>query len=173
LIYPYRTAAEELGISQPGFRKCIDRLIALGFLDIIPPASNEESAVVGRFNPATVYSISDRFKLWGTPGFVAASRPHDQRHVGFQGKAQVANGGVKKTPTTWQNIECVTTGTHEGGLADSEVELDGKSNEREELPARREQKRCTTPVTQGNGALHNPSYAALHNHGYAGSGETA
>ena len=77
--YTY-SEAEKRGISRPRFAKSIDQLVERGFIDIA-----DTGAGVHRMK--TLYSISTRWKDWGTEQFVEKERPcRPRRHggIGFQ-----------------------------------------------------------------------------------------
>ncbi|RKY04224.1 MAG: hypothetical protein DRP56_10320 [Planctomycetota bacterium] len=63
----YRDAIKRLNISQATFSRCLTELVELGFLDI---------AVVscGLHRQATKWTISERWKAYGTPDFKIVKR---------------------------------------------------------------------------------------------------
>ena len=79
IVYTY-TEAECNGISRSAFASALDKLIEHGFIDIAQTGA-------GQFKSASFYSISDRWKEWGTSAFVPKSRPKKTRYhrgIGFQ-----------------------------------------------------------------------------------------
>jgi hypothetical protein len=65
--------AEKKGIGRSTFMKCIDALIAYGFIDI----SNSVSG--GKKGDKNLYWICNRWEKWGTDSFVEKKRPKDTR----------------------------------------------------------------------------------------------
>ena len=57
IIFTYKEA-EKYGISKSTFTRCIDKLVEVGFIDIVEP---------GGHNTPTLYAISDRWTKHGTP----------------------------------------------------------------------------------------------------------
>ena len=77
--YTY-SEAEKKGISKPSFARSIDQLVEHGFIDIADTGA-------GVYRMKTLYSISTRWKDWGTEKFVEKKRPRrSRRHagIGFQ-----------------------------------------------------------------------------------------
>lgn len=77
--YTY-SEAEKRGISKPSFATSIDQLVERGFIDIAETGA-------GVYRMKTLYSISTRWKDWGTEQFVEKKRPRrPRRHggIGFQ-----------------------------------------------------------------------------------------
>lgn len=62
IVYPY-VEAEHRGIGRREFRNGIDELMAKGFIDIAHQGSG------GRAGDMTKYSVSERWKAYGTSGF--------------------------------------------------------------------------------------------------------
>jgi hypothetical protein len=62
LIFTYRDAENDFGITQPRFTKTIDMLITHGFLDIVEPGN-------GSTKTATTYGLSHRWEKYGTADF--------------------------------------------------------------------------------------------------------
>jgi len=77
LVFSYREARELHGISDGVFRRAIDELVAVGFIDVAHSS-------MGLQKDATLYTISDRWQRYGTPGFQAAERPKRAIRLGFR-----------------------------------------------------------------------------------------
>lgn len=77
LTFSYREAREQHGISDGVFRRAIDELVGLGFIDIAHSG-------YGLHKDATLYAISDRWQRYGTPEFQAAERPKRAEKLGFK-----------------------------------------------------------------------------------------
>lgn len=77
LSFTYAEAGRHWGIRQGAFREAIDRLVAVGFLDI-------QQSGAGLYKSATVYGLSERWRKYGTPDFEHAARPRDPSGKGFQ-----------------------------------------------------------------------------------------
>ncbi|MGA7876411.1 MAG: hypothetical protein WCA08_12180 [Desulfoferrobacter sp.] len=67
LTFSYQEA-EALGINNRAFNHAIDRLIDLGFIDLVKPG---HGLVKGELS---IYGLSDRWQKYGTPQFERASR---------------------------------------------------------------------------------------------------
>lgn len=76
LVYTY-DEAEKRGITRPAFVRALDDLIGHGFLDIAQTGS-------GLFKSTTFYSLSERWRTWGTSSFVPKPRPKRRGQMGFQ-----------------------------------------------------------------------------------------
>ena len=77
LEFTYKQAQRELGISSATFCENRDRLIEVGFLDVVVSGS-------GLFRSKSVYSLGDRWKKYETDDFENVNRPRAGRHIGFQ-----------------------------------------------------------------------------------------
>jgi DNA-binding transcriptional ArsR family regulator len=73
LVFTYSEAKKELEMPPSTFMNCIDRLIEAGLIDI------EHSGSGGRKGDVTLYAISERWRLYGTDGFITKQRPKDTR----------------------------------------------------------------------------------------------
>ena len=78
LVYTYKEAADR-GLSVSTFRRSLDELIGLGFLDIAAPGGLD-----GGLNRPTLYALGSRWRAFGTPAFEAHERPRGV-HVGYRG----------------------------------------------------------------------------------------
>jgi len=76
--FTYREARERWGFTGSRFRRGLDDLIAHGFLDVA-------ASGMGVHKVVTLYAISERWRLWGTPDFVEGVRP----------KPPIANPGFR------------------------------------------------------------------------------
>ena len=79
IIFTYKEAKKKLGVrSDRTFAKAIDELREKGFIDIA-------STGMGVHKVVTLYSISDRWKLYGTPEYKQPKpRPKKPINRGFQ-----------------------------------------------------------------------------------------
>ena len=73
LVFTYAEAEKVLGLPRSTFMKCIDRLIAVGLIDITHSGSG------GKKGDVSLYAISERWRKYGTPDFVVLERPKDKR----------------------------------------------------------------------------------------------
>ncbi len=80
--FTYAEAKAKYGLSCFRFREARDRLVSLGFIDIAETGA-------GLFKAKTLYSISDRWREFGTAEFKSAERERDPRYVGFLGRHKV------------------------------------------------------------------------------------
>lgn len=94
IVFTYKEAKEKYCISSGAFRDAIDELRGKGFIDIAATG-------MGVHKVTTFYSISDRWKLYGTDGFVKPKpRPKGPINRGFQkGNKFGRNCREKKNPT--------------------------------------------------------------------------
>jgi ribosomal protein S14 len=74
--FTYREAKERYGISRSAFRSAIDQLIAVGLIDITQRGS-------GLHRDVTLYGLSERWILYGTPEFVVKKRLKRKLAYGF------------------------------------------------------------------------------------------
>lgn len=65
--------AEKKGIARPKFVKAIDQLIENGLIDIV------HLGMGGHKGDKSKYSISERWRAWGTENFINKKRPKDTR----------------------------------------------------------------------------------------------
>ena len=92
--FTYREAKEKYGISRSAFRSAIDELVRVGLIDIAKPGSGLQRDV-------TLYGISERWKLYGTPEFVVKERKKRTLQYGFsKGNTYGKNSGKKKNSTS-------------------------------------------------------------------------
>ncbi len=126
--FTYREADCKYGIKEGAFREALDRLVERGFIDI---AANR----AGLFKVKTLYSLSERWRKFGTPEFERKERPKDNRHVGYQKRnvrkatADAARGiengaghleaAPSQSQREWQSIEGVGKGTRQSETAET------------------------------------------------------
>jgi len=78
IVFTYKKAKEQYGISGGAFRDAIDELRDKGFIDIAATG-------MGVHKVTTLYSLSNRWKLYGTPGYEEPKpRPKKTINRGFQ-----------------------------------------------------------------------------------------
>jgi hypothetical protein len=77
ITFTYTEAKERYGIKPSRFVRAIDGLVRAGLIDIAHSG-------VGLHKDVTLYAISDRWKLYGTPEFVKAERPKRGIKLGFK-----------------------------------------------------------------------------------------
>ena len=85
IVFPYAEAEKKYGISRHRFARAIDDLIAKGLLDI-------EDSGEGYRRIATLYRLSDRWRLYGRPDFKQRERK----------KSKKSNPGFKKGNGLWR-----------------------------------------------------------------------
>lgn len=76
IAFSYREAREQHGMSDGVFRRAIDELITVGFIDVTHSS-------MGLCKDATLYAISDRWERYGTPDFRPAQRQKRTERIGF------------------------------------------------------------------------------------------
>ena len=79
LVFTYKEAERDYGITRPRFVRAIDELVGKGFIDIAQTG-------MGVHKATTLYGISDRWRLYGRADFIVAKRP----------KSNIPNQGFKK-----------------------------------------------------------------------------
>ena len=72
LRYSY-AEAQDKGITRPRFTRALDDLIDHGFIEIAHSGSG------GKKGDLSLYSMSDRWRDYGTDKFIPATRPKDAR----------------------------------------------------------------------------------------------
>ena len=107
IIFTYAEAKKKYGISNGSFRDAIDELIDKGFIDIAQSGA-------GMYKSANLYSISDRWKLYGTDGYKEPEpRPKKPINKGFQkGNQYGQNCGKKTEATVMVQHSSTVTGQH-------------------------------------------------------------
>lgn len=91
IIFTYIEAKRDYGISRKQFRDAIDDLISKGFIDIAKSGR-------GIRQIATLYTISDRWWLFGRPDFKKAARKKAAYNPGFK-KGNTLSPRNKKIPS--------------------------------------------------------------------------
>lgn len=79
IVFTYSEAIKRLNISNQTFRRSVDKLIKVGFIDIARQGQGgiyEDGKITGE---ATLYFISDRWMNYQTPNFVKKKRLKDNR----------------------------------------------------------------------------------------------
>lgn len=76
IVFTYAEAKEKYGITQWRFQRAIDDLIDKGFLDIAKSAG-------GLFKETTLYALSDRWRVYGTPDFKETHRTKRNHTTGY------------------------------------------------------------------------------------------
>lgn len=76
--FTYPEAKQRFGLSIMQFTRARDLLVKMGFIDISSSGS-------GMFKQANKYSISERWRKYGTNEFVEKRREPDRRYIGFRG----------------------------------------------------------------------------------------
>ena len=87
--FTYEDAKQKYDISNSRFTKALDELIDKGFIDIA-------ASGMGVHKTTTLYSISDRWKDYGTPNFIKIERPKGPINRGFQKGNQYGRNCRKK-----------------------------------------------------------------------------
>jgi len=95
IVFTYKEAKKKLGIkSDQTFTNTIDELRDKGFVDIA-------STGMGVYKVTTLYSISDRWRLYGTPEYKKPKpRPKGPINRGFQKGNQYGRNCRKKKKST-------------------------------------------------------------------------
>jgi len=101
LVFTYNEARERYGIHTRQFASALDVLLELGFLDVAYAGSGTQKDV-------SLYAISDRWRLYGTPAFVPAKRPQRSSRIGFQKGNRVGRPCRRKKKSTVSSDSCST-----------------------------------------------------------------
>ena len=89
IVFPYKEAKKKFNIPKSSFARAIDNLIEYGFIDIAHLGG-------GLIGDCTKYSISNRWRNYGTDNFVKKKRPKDKRGFGFTAKNWEEKTGRKR-----------------------------------------------------------------------------
>ena len=76
IVFTY-DEAEDYGIDRQAFLRALDQLIEHGFIDIAKTGA-------GLYKSSTFYSISERWREFGTPDFERRERKKRKQPFGFQ-----------------------------------------------------------------------------------------
>ena len=79
IVFPYKEAKKRFKIPKSSFARAIDKLMEHGFIEIAHLGG-------GLIGDCTRYSISERWRKYGTDSFVQKKRPKDTRGFGFTAK---------------------------------------------------------------------------------------
>lgn len=90
--------AEGLGINGKRFTRAIDQLIEKGFLDITHPGGMVRGDV-------SRYGLSERWRLYGTTEFQPATRPKDDRWIGYRERQRSEGGDRRAEIRRWRGEE--------------------------------------------------------------------
>ena len=110
IFFTYDEAENNFRIPRSTFRRAIDQLVNLGFIDIIHHGG-------GMMKDASKYAISERWKAYGKKEFLKKSRPKDTRGLGFTKENWKETAGkhrrIKKVSTTRDTTSSFTNDTHD------------------------------------------------------------
>lgn len=105
LVFTYNEARERYGIHTQQFASALDVLVELGFLDIAYAGSGTQKDV-------SMYAISDRWRLYGTPDFVPAKRPERSSRIGFRKGNRLGRRCRQKKKSTVTSNSCSTVASN-------------------------------------------------------------
>ena len=89
IVFPYKEAKKRFKIPKSSFARAIDKLMEHGFIDIAHLGG-------GLIGDCTRYSISGRWRKYGTDNFVIKKKPKDTRGFGFTTKNWEEKTGLKR-----------------------------------------------------------------------------
>ena len=89
IVFPYKEAKKRFKIPKSSFARAIDKLMEHGFIEIARLGG-------GLIGDCTRYSISERWRKYGTDSFVRKKRPKDTRGFGFTAKNWEEKTGRKR-----------------------------------------------------------------------------
>jgi hypothetical protein len=105
ITFTYKEAENKYGISESAFGCAIDKLISKGFIDIA-------ASGMGVHKVTTLYSISDRWRLYGTPDYEQPKpRPKKPINRGFQ-KGNTLGRNCKKKSTVAEQHSSTVAAQH-------------------------------------------------------------
>jgi hypothetical protein len=106
IVFSYREAHEKYGIGSAAFRNAIDELRDKGLIDIYATG-------MGVHKVTTLYGMSDRWKLYGTPDYIPPKpRPKGPINRGFQKGNKFGRNSRKKIPTVVEQHSSTVAGQH-------------------------------------------------------------
>jgi hypothetical protein len=109
IVFTYKKAKSKYGISESAFRRVVDELISKGFIDIAATG-------MGVHKVTTLYSISNRWRLYGTPDYEEPkARPKKPINRGFQ-KGNQYGRNCKKKSTVRKQHRSTVAGQHSEAL---------------------------------------------------------
>ncbi len=77
IVFTYKEAVEQFGISKSTFASAIDELIAKGLIDVAATGKGVQRI-------PTLYGISERWRKYDTEEFEVRTRPRGPKDRGFQ-----------------------------------------------------------------------------------------
>ena len=98
IVFPYKEAKKRFKIPKSSFARAIDKLMEHGFIDIARLGG-------GLIGDCTRYSISERWRKYGTDNFVRKKRPKDTRGFGFTAKNWEDKTGRKRRKQSKSGIK--------------------------------------------------------------------
>ena len=98
IVFSYKEAKKRFKIPKSSFARAIDSLIKYGFIDIAHLGG-------GLIGDCTKYSISNRWRNYGTDNFVKKKRPKDKRGFGFTAKNWEDKTGRKRRKQSKSGIK--------------------------------------------------------------------
>jgi DNA-binding PadR family transcriptional regulator len=121
IVFSYAEAEEHYEISRSSFSKALDRLVEHGFIDITHTGG-------GRDGDCNLFAISDRWKKWGTEGFVSKARKK-RKSFGLTSENWEQRTGKVKTRQKILSIESNTATSIESntGAKDLTVPLSSEN----------------------------------------------
>ena len=121
IVFPYKEAKDRFKIPKSSFARAIDSLIEYGFIDIAHLGG-------GLIGDCTKYSISDRWRNYGTDDFINKKRKKDTRGFGFTSKNWEEKTGRKRTIVSKSGIKNDTRTSNKNDTSKSKQPLKLVSN---------------------------------------------
>ena len=132
IVFTYDEAEKKFGLTRSRFNRAIDELIAKGFIDITHHGG-------GMMGDCTLYSISERWRFYGTDKFVYKTRPKDTRKLGFTEENWEKRTGKKRKLSSKPSNNFDTCSSNKNATLDgfplnvTSNENDTEQNERKAL----------------------------------------
>jgi hypothetical protein len=120
IVFSYREAKRDFGITTPRFRRALGELVDKGFLDVAHAGGGLEG-------DCTKYAISDRWRAYGKPDFKAATLPKGRPWT------------TRKTRATNENVRAPTNENVRGQDPSANEDVRGSALKRH---SERERKRA-------------------------------
>lgn len=112
IIFTYSEAEKKFGIPRSTFKRAIDQLVNVGFIDIAYQGG-------GMLQDSSKYAISERWREYGKEEFKKKSRPKDTRKLGFTKNNWEEKTGRKRKLKSKISISDDTTSSITNDACDS------------------------------------------------------
>jgi hypothetical protein len=105
ITFTYKEARDKYGLSAGQFKRAIDDLVRVGFIDVTKSG-------YGLHKDVSLYSLSDRWRSFGTPEFKEKARDKRMQDIGFKPGNRLGRNSHKEdfqqSPTTTAQLSQTT-----------------------------------------------------------------